>query len=108
VAGVVGIKVLGFLKGKATEFVMDRKAKRKRATRDAKCVEIPEVDEERTLHILSLHVYELAEAIKRRDFTCVEVMAVYAKRAYEIGREHFLTADEMFEEALELARKADI
>ena len=87
---------------------MGRKASKKRAIRDKKIVSLEPVDEEKQQRILSLHAYELAEGIKNKEFTCVEVMTVYIKRAQEIGREHNLTADEMFEEALEAAQQADL
>jgi hypothetical protein len=42
-AAFVGINFLSYLKSKGTELVMARKARRKRATRDAKVVTVPEV-----------------------------------------------------------------
>ena len=91
-----------------TEIMMGRKAAKKKAIRDSKWVSVEAVEEVKTQRILSLHAYELAQAIKNKEFTCVEVMKVYVKRAQSIGREYNLNADEMFEEALQAAAQADL
>jgi len=64
-----------------SEILMGRKAAKKRAIRDKKVVSVDPIEEQKALRILSLHAYELAQAIKNKDFTCVEVMTVYIKRA---------------------------
>ncbi|CAG9313380.1 unnamed protein product [Blepharisma stoltei] len=83
------------------------KAKAKRAQRDAKKIEIPPVDKEKQEYILSLTALELAAAIKEKKFTCLEAVATYIGRAYDLGRKLELTAEEPFEEALDLAKAHD-
>ena len=82
-------------------------AKSKRRSRDARKYELPYVSEAKKERILSLHAYQLAQAIKNNEFTCVEVMSTYIERALIIGRELELTTEEIFEQALNDAQRAD-
>lgn len=45
----------------------------------------------------------MREELFEGTFTVVELVNVYAKRCYTIGRALNLTTDELFEEALEIA-----
>jgi amidase len=98
------------LKSWIGEYVLDKKAKAKRKSRDTKseAVAIPQVNPSSSESILTLRVSELAHAIKAQRFTCVEVMATYAQRVRSIARRYNHTADTMLQEALDAAHAADI
>jgi len=87
--------------------LMHYKAKSKLKERNAKTLTVPEVEREKQEYILSLQVFQLAEAIKSGKVTSVEATATYIQRAYDIGRKLKLTAEEPFEEALLLAEQRD-
>lgn len=73
----VGYQALSWAREKVTQAVMSSKARAKRAQRDSKKVELTPVEETKQQKILCLYAFELAEAIKNKEFTCVEVMTVY-------------------------------
>ena len=86
---------------------MRQQAIAKRKERDDKHIKIPEVPSETQHFILSLTAEELVSAIKSGQVSCVDATATYMSRAYSIGRDLELTAEEPFEEALSLARDRD-
>lgn len=83
------------------------KAQAKRVARDSYEPKLDEVSEELKQFILSLGACELAAAIKAGKCSCRQAVTVYIERAYKIGRRLNLSAEENFEEALQVADKLD-
>jgi fatty acid amide hydrolase len=89
---------------------VEQKARRKREAKlalkleDLELVYVPENVKEK---IISLNATQLAQAIKNKEFSCIQVMSTYIQRAFTIGRNLNLTAEEPFRQALQLAREAD-
>ncbi len=67
----------------------------------SKTYQFKEVENEN--FILSLDVNQLREHLIKGTFTSVDLVNVFGKRCYTIGRELCLTAEENFEEALQEA-----
>ena len=57
--------------------------------------------------ILSMDVNQLREGLIAGKFTSVQLVTVFAERCQRIGRRLNLSAEENFQEALELAKKRD-
>ena len=58
--------------------------------------------------ILSCDTTELRNHYISGTFTITDVVTVYAKRAYTIGRRLHLITEENYEEALRIAKEQDI
>ena len=58
-------------------------------------------------HILSLDITQLKSGLIEGRFTSVDLVNVYADRCYRVGRSLCLSAQENFEEALDLAAIKD-
>lgn len=87
-----------------------QKANRKRTAKHAlklEDLELEYVSDSLKERIISLNATQLAKAIKDEEFSCTQVMSTYIQRAFTIGRNLNLTAEEPFVEALKLAREAD-
>lgn len=89
------------------QFRLRQKAQRKLKQKLLKKVNIPEVPYELSELILACTAVEIVEGIRQGKFSCVEVMATYIHRAITIGRDLKLSAEEPFEEALQLAYEHD-
>lgn len=63
------------------------------------------VDKE--LEIIACTIEGLRKGMHEGRFTCVQVIKVYARRCYIIGRDLELSGDELYEQAIEEAVKAD-
>lgn len=87
--------------------LMLRKARRHCAEIRAKRPQLPSVSMEIKEKVLSLTATELVQEMKSGGLRCEDVMATYIERAYTIGHDLNLTAEEVFEEALAAARAAD-
>lgn len=81
------------------------RAKKVLDDRNAKTYEFKEVKNEDL--ILSLDVTQLKEHLLSGSFTSVDLVNVYAKRCYSIGRELCLITEENYEEALREAQIKD-
>ena len=55
----------------------------------------------------SATIHDLLKGQFEGTFTCRQIITVYCDRAYRVGRQLKLTADECFEEALKLAEEKD-
>lgn len=57
--------------------------------------------------ILKSSIQQLVDGQFQKRFTSYQIVTVFSERAYRIGRKLWLTADECFEEALEMAKEKD-
>jgi Asp-tRNA(Asn)/Glu-tRNA(Gln) amidotransferase A subunit family amidase len=104
-AGYFGIRAL---RSFATRRKWRLKAQAKKAERDGSALpKLDEVPEELVETIVSLTASELTAAIKAGKFSCRQVVTVYIRRAYQAGRELQISAEENFDQALEIADKLD-
>ncbi|OMJ85272.1 hypothetical protein SteCoe_13431 [Stentor coeruleus] len=102
-----GIKLAQYIKSRIISCQMSRKGKLKLDARNSKKYEFPPVQPEIQSFILSLSAHDLAKAIKSRQVTSLQAVSTYCQRAYTLGREMNLTAEECFYEALEEAKLCD-
>lgn len=102
-----GIKLAQYIKSRIISCQMSRKGKLKLDERNSKKWEFPLVQPEIQSYILSLSANDLAKAINARQVTSVQAVSTYCQRAYTLGREMNLTAEECFGEALEDAKLCD-
>ena len=73
--------------------------------RDSQIYEFKQVPEEVETKILGLNnIQEIRECLINGDFTCEELVHVYAKRCWTIGRQLNLVTEVNFREAFEMAR----
>lgn len=101
--GYTSLKLIRYIQTKAKASFLKRKALKKKLERDAQVIEIPKVEKSKQDYILSLHAFELSDAIKAGKITAVEATSTYILRAFTLGRQFHLTCEEPFKEALELA-----
>ncbi|OMJ93342.1 hypothetical protein SteCoe_3695 [Stentor coeruleus] len=76
-------------------------------SRNQKNYEFPFVSPETQSYILSLTASELSQVISQGKISSVQVVSTYCQRAHNIGRSYNLTAEENFDQALELAKICD-
>lgn len=74
------------------------KGRRAREARDAKRFDFRDVPQERD--ILALDVAGLKQGLAEGRFTSVDLVHVFGKRCYTIGRELCLSTEEDFENAM--------
>ena len=109
IAAAVVISTLAISKGISIfrQTRLQKKATSKRNQKLCKKVSLPKVSDEKQEAIIGSTALEIVQGIKQGQFSCVEVMATYIRRAITIGRDLQLTAEEPFEEALRLAYESD-
>lgn len=105
--GLLGILAASYAKRKLRECSLKRKGQAKLKKRNSKIWEFPFVPEETKQYIISLSASSLAEVIKTGKVSSLQAVSTYCQRAYEYGRDMFLTAEECFADALEEAAKCD-
>jgi fatty acid amide hydrolase len=84
------------------------KGRIKRAQRDATPLpRLRNIPHFLTMKILACNAAQIANKIRNLEFSCEEVMTVYIKRAYTIGRQNRYNAEEAYLSAIETARNYD-
>lgn len=106
-AAAVIYKGAKYALGRIRNLRLRNKAKEKLRKKLQVKLDIEGVEQEIENRILSLSAWELARGIREKEFSCVQVVSVYVKRAEDIGRRLGLTAEECFEDALKEARICD-
>lgn len=105
--GYISFKSLSYLNSLYIESKLSKKAKAKFLNRNSSHPVLPEISESIQLRVLSLTANELAKAIRSREITSTEAVSTYILRAYTLGREYSLTAEENFASALAQAQRCD-
>ncbi|OMJ65302.1 hypothetical protein SteCoe_38535 [Stentor coeruleus] len=105
--GLLGLLAASYAKKKLSQLSLKRKGQAKLNQRNSKTWQFPFVPENIKQYIISLSASSLAEAIRTGKVSSLQSVSTYCQRAYEYGRDMFLTAEECFADALEEAAKCD-
>jgi fatty acid amide hydrolase len=102
-----GFQLYSYLKTRYIRYKLNIKAKNKRRLRDSSSPLLDPIPKEIEDFVLSQSASDLAQAIRSGRITSVQAVSVYIHRAYTIGRDHCLTAEELFGPALASAHECD-
>jgi fatty acid amide hydrolase len=100
-------QVYSYIKTRYIRYKLNIKAKTKRCLRDSASPNLEPIPKEIEDFVLSQSASDLAQAIRSGRITSVQAVSVYIHRAYTIGRDHCLTAEELFGPALASAHECD-